>query len=81
MDSKQEYLEKIEELENKVRSQGDIVNALNNDNYKHSSTFIEKVKSKDMCIENLNDQLKHAKSTIKSQETTISFFRKKVEEI
>ena len=34
-----------------------------------------------MVIEKINDELRQAKSTVKSQETMISYFRKKVEEV
>lgn len=36
---------------------------------------------KDQIIEKLNEELRQSKSTSKSQETMISYFRKKVEEM
>jgi len=39
------------------------------------------VRQRDNEIAKLSEDLKHVRSTVKSQETTINYFRKKVEEM
>lgn len=54
---------------------------LNLENDKNAQEYNEKIRIKDMQIEKLNEELTHIRSITKSQETTVSYFRKKIEEI
>lgn len=54
---------------------------LNSENDKYNTEAHEKLRMKDMQIDKINEELKHVKSIQRSQETTISYFRKKVDEL
>lgn len=54
---------------------------LNSENDKNNTEYNEKLRIKDLHIEKLNEEMQHVKSTVRSQETTISYFRKKIDEI
>jgi hypothetical protein len=47
----------------------------------HVSEFLEKVRAKDMIIEGITGELRQLKSTVKSQETSVAYFKKRVEEL
>ena len=81
LNEKNGYLERIEELSSEIKATQMKMCDLNMENDKHNDDFSEKLRYKELYVEKLNEELKHQKSTIKSQETTISYFRKKVEEL
>ena len=41
----------------------------------------EKLHQKESLLDKQNEELKHLRSTTKSQENTISYFKKKIEEL
>lgn len=66
MDSKQDYLDKIEELEIKLKTSNDKINLLNSENDKYNNEYSDKVRVKEVLLEKLNEEMKHAKSTVRS---------------
>eukprot|EP00347_Sterkiella_histriomuscorum_P004300 403360973 len=81
MNQKQEYLDKIDQLETTIKLSEDKIAKLNQENDKHFGQQNDKVHMKELVIEKINEELRQSKSTAKSQETMISYFRKKVEEL
>jgi predicted RNase H-like nuclease (RuvC/YqgF family) len=57
------------------------LNEVNSSKDKMTSEYIEKIRNRDLIIEKNNEELKHLKSTVRGQENSISYFKKKVDEL
>ena len=59
-------MDRNEELENKLQMNKDKVNELNSENDKYNNEYGDKVRAKEVQLEKLNEELKHARSTARS---------------
>ncbi len=66
LNQKQEYLDQIEDLENKLKATKEKVQELNQQNDKYHGEHSNKVMMKDSQIEKLNEELRSLRSTVKS---------------
>ena len=68
-------------MENKMKLMKDKIAELNQVCDKANNDLTDKLRTKDIQNEKLNEEIKQLRSTVRSSETTISYFRKKVEEL
>ncbi len=66
LNQKQEYMDQIEDLENKLKATKEKVQELNQQNNKYHGEHSSKVMMKDSQIEKLNEELRSLRSTVKS---------------
>jgi chromosome segregation ATPase len=81
LNEKSGFLDRIEELETELKMNQDKLGELNMENDKFNGEYHDKIRQRDVQIDKLTEELKHTKSTLRSQENTVSYFRKKVEEL
>lgn len=81
LNEKQCFLDHIEELESELLAIKDKHKELNMINERTNSELTEKLRARDLAVVHLTEDMKQIRSTGRTQENTISYFRKKVEEI
>lgn len=62
LNEKQNYIERIEELEHEIKATQLKMVDLNSENDKYSTESHDKLRIKDMNLEKVNEELKHVKS-------------------
>ena len=78
---KERLLEQINELKNELNQSKSNSNMQNEASQNSLSELLEKLRGKDYVIEQGNNEMRQLKQTLKSQETSIAFYKKRVDDI
>ena len=78
---KQIFSAKIEDQTKTINSLNEVIEISATENSNHISEFMENVKAKDMIIESMTSDARQLKSTVKIQEASIAYFKKRIDEL
>lgn len=73
--------DQIEEYTKKINSLHEAIEITTTENSNQISQFMENIKAKEMIIENMKNEARQLKSTVKSQEASVAYFKKKIDEL
>lgn len=78
---KQIFSANIEDQTKTINSLNEAIEISATENSNHISEFMENVKAKDMIIESMTSDARQLKSTVKIQEASIAYFKKRIDEL
>ena len=81
LEEKQEALDQIEALQKELASNRGERQQVNIENDNQLSELMERIRGKDLVIDQNATEMRQLKQKIQSQETSIAFFKKKVDEV
>ena len=78
---KQDALDQVESLQKELNSNKGERKLVNNASDNQLHELMERIRGKDLVIDQNATEMRQLKQKIQSQETSISFFKKKVDEV
>lgn len=81
LNQKQEYMDRVEALEGLLKLSEEKISEVSSEHERSVAIKNEKIHEKESMLDKTSEELKHIRSTAKSQENTITYLRKKVDEL